>query len=127
MTILYVDDDRDDCELFTEAFHNIDQSIVCLTATDGQHALQLLAAVAELPDYIFLDVNMPVMDGKSCLVELKNNERFKNIPVVIYSTTADKDEISELYKLGASFFIHKPNNYAALCETLEMFIKPVQM
>jgi CheY-like chemotaxis protein len=79
-----------------------------------------------LPDYIFLDVNMPVKDGKQSLVELKKDERLRDIPVIICSTTADKKEIDELYDLGASSFIHKPNNFTDLCSTLNIFVKLAQ-
>jgi CheY-like chemotaxis protein len=126
MTILYADDDHDDRDLVFEAFNQIDPSIFCLVASDGKEALDILNRSRDLPDYIFLDINMPIMDGKRCLEELKKNKRFRNIPVVIYSTTKDKQEISQLYDLGASSFIHKPDNFNELCNTLDGFIKFVQ-
>ena len=126
MTILYADDDHDDRELMTEAFNTIDPSILCLIAKDGQNALEMLNETDALPDYIFLDINMPVMDGKKCLTELKKDGRLKEIPVVIYSTTTDKKEINQFYKLGASSFIHKPNNFSDLCSALNMFVRMVQ-
>jgi CheY-like chemotaxis protein len=118
MKILYADDDKDDCELVVEALEAIDPKIKCTMASDGSHALQLLQRDTELPDYIFLDVNMPVMDGKHCLLELKKDKRLKNIPVVIYSTTQDKEEIHELYAMGADAFVRKPNNFTDLCVSL---------
>lgn len=125
MTILYADDDHDDRELMSEALHKVDPSISCLTANDGQNALDILNKSSDLPDYIFLDVNMPVMDGKKCLVELKKDQRLRDIPVVIYSTTTDNTEIKQLYNLGASSFIHKPNNFSDLCSALNMFVRLV--
>lgn len=126
MTILYADDDRDDRDLMSEALTKIDPSISCIVANDGKHALDILHHNIKLPDCIFLDVNMPVMDGKKCLIELKKNRRFRTIPVVMYSTTTDKKEIDELYNLGASTFIQKPNNFTDLCDTLDIFVKLVQ-
>lgn len=127
MTILYADDDTDDRDLMFEAFNQIDPNISCLVAHDGRHVLAILNENldhnAELPDYIFLDINMPVMDGKRCLEELKKDKRLKDIPVVICSTTRDKQEIDQLYGLGAATFIHKPDNFNELCYTLNMFIK----
>jgi CheY-like chemotaxis protein len=123
MTILYADDDRDDREFMAEALSKIDPSISCQTASDGQHALELLRKSIELPDYIFLDINMPVMDGKQCLVELKNENRFKDIPVVIYSTTQNSTEINQMYRLGAASFIQKPNNFTELCSTMDLFVR----
>jgi CheY-like chemotaxis protein len=127
MTILYADDDTDDGELMREALVNIDPSISCEIASDGQHALEILRQSMELPDYIFLDINMPVMDGKQCLIELKKDEQLKDIPVVMYSTTCDSREINELYRLGASSFIQKPNDFNELCSTLNMFVKLAQV
>lgn len=125
MTILYADDDHDDRELMSEALHKVDPSISCLTANDGQNVLDILNESSDLPDYIFLDVNMPGMDGKKCLVELKKDQRLRNIPVVIYSTTTDHTEIKQLYNLGASSFIQKPNNFGDLCSALNMFVRLV--
>ena len=76
-----------------------------------------------LPDIVLLDINMPVMDGKTCLEELKKNKRLKDIPVVIYSTTRNIQEINQLYDLGASRFIHKPATFNELCATLGIFVK----
>jgi CheY-like chemotaxis protein len=122
MTILYADDDSDDSELLVEALEKIDPSIECRMANDGKHALQVLNDFEDLPDYIFLDVNMPVMDGRDCLVELKKDDRYKEIPVVIYSTTKDEDEISDLYELGAVDFLAKPNSFEELYRSLDRMI-----
>jgi CheY-like chemotaxis protein len=123
MTILYADDDVDDCDLVVEALEKIDPRINCVMATDGMEALRMLGdEEKKLPDCIFLDVNMPVMSGKSCLIELKKDDRLKEIPVVIYSTTQDKEEIRELYEMGASEFLKKPNTFTDLCISLEAVI-----
>lgn len=126
MTILYADDDVDDCELVVEALEKIDPKINCVMANDGLDALRILNEDDKLPDYIFLDVNMPVMDGKNCLIELKKDDRLKEIPVVIYSTTQDRDEIQELYAIGASEFLKKPNTFADLCVSLKAVIGKLQ-
>jgi CheY-like chemotaxis protein len=122
MTILYADDDSDDCELLVEALERIDPSIECRMANDGKHALEVLNDFDDLPDYIFLDVNMPVMDGRDCLMELKKDDRYKEIPVVIYSTTKNANEISDLYELGAVDFLAKPNTFEELYRSLDRMI-----
>lgn len=126
MTILYADDDVDDCELVVEALEKIDPGINCVMANDGLQALQMLNEEENLPDYIFLDVNMPVMNGKSCLIELKKDDRLKEIPVVIYSTTQDKEEIKELYAIGAREYLKKPNSFNDLCLSLKAVIGKLQ-
>jgi CheY-like chemotaxis protein len=126
MRILYADDDIDDCELVVEALEKIDPGIECTMVNDGQQALSLLTTDAELPDYIFLDVNMPVMDGKHCLIELKKDDRLKGIPVVIYSTSENESEIKELYAIGAQEYLKKPNSFNDLCFSLKTVISKLQ-
>ena len=119
MTVFYADDDAEDCELFTEALRQIDPEAKSIIAHDGREALAYLNNEPYLPDYIFLDINMPLVDGKKCLIEIKKNPKLKSIPVVMYSTTSDTNEISEYYKLGAHDFLIKPNNFGTLCDCLE--------
>jgi CheY-like chemotaxis protein len=114
MVILNVDDDQEDREFFCEALREIDSSIICLTAKSGTEALAILQNHMPLPDFIFLDINMPMMDGKQCLKELKTIPELKHIPVIMYSTSTDTREIKECYKLGAEDFLIKPNNYQKL-------------
>ena len=87
MTILIVDDDIDDLEIFTEAVKTISTQINCIRALDGAEAMQMLDNIN--PDIIFLDINMPGMNGAECLSLIKKNEEFKNLPVVVYSTSPD--------------------------------------
>lgn len=126
MTILYADDDKDDRELLSEALGKIDPSISCITAHDGREALSILENKETLPDYIFLDVNMPVMDGKRCLAELKKDVALRNIPVVICSTTSNAREIVDLYKMGACDFLSKANSFSELCVSLTYMISKLK-
>jgi CheY-like chemotaxis protein len=119
MTVFYADDDAEDCELFTEALHQIDPDVKSIIARDGREALAYLNNTPDLPDYIFLDINMPLVDGKKCLIEIKKSVKLRSIPVVMYSTTSDTNEIREYYKLGAHDFLIKPNNFPSLCDSLE--------
>jgi DNA-binding NtrC family response regulator len=111
LSLLIVDDDPDDRTFFIEAAKEVDEHIECITANDGQKALELLNnRFPYLPDLIFLDIRMPLLNGKKCLKELKRDERFKNIPVVIYTTSKLVEEAIELKKMGAAHFISKPPN-----------------
>jgi CheY-like chemotaxis protein len=118
MVILNVDDDPEDREFFCDALKRIDPAALCLTATSGTEALSMLQSHLPLPDYIFLDINMPMMDGKTCLMELKRIPEVKEIPVIMYSTSTDTKEIRECYKLGANDFLIKPNNFDKLVNDL---------
>lgn len=118
MTVLNVDDDLEDREFFCEALREIDPSITCLIAGSGMEALALLKNQVPLPDYIFLDINMPMMDGKQCLRALKSMPEFEGIPVIMYSTSTDSREIRECYMLGAEDFLIKPHSYEKLVNDL---------
>lgn len=123
MTILYADDDVDDCEIMKEIISQIDPTISCITASDGKEALKLLGETSILPDTVFLDVNMPVMDGRECLLAIKSNPRLRDIPVVIYSTTTNDAEKNELHRLGAFDFVHKASNFRKLQADLHHVIE----
>ena len=109
ITILLVDDDRDDRNLFLEATREVDDTIVCIAAGSGQEALLYLKDVKNpLPDYIFLDLRMPGLSGQDCLVEIKRESRLAAVPVIVYTTSRDVMESMELKKLGAAHFMSKP-------------------
>jgi CheY-like chemotaxis protein len=111
LRLMIVDDDADDRTLFVQSVKEIDDKIECVTAKDGQEALKLLSQpLFELPNFIFLDLRMPRFDGRKCLIELKKDERLKNIPIIIYTTSREVNESKELKDLGAVHFMSKPNS-----------------
>jgi CheY-like chemotaxis protein len=111
LRLMIVDDDADDRTLFVQSVKEIDDKIECIVAKDGQEALKLLSQpLFELPNFIFLDLRMPRFDGRKCLIELKKDERLKNIPIIIYTTSREVNESKELKDLGAVHFMSKPNS-----------------
>jgi CheY-like chemotaxis protein len=126
MVILIVDDDAEDIELFTQAVTEVDQSVTCIEAYNGIEALKVLKRNSWLPDYIFLDINMPLMNGRKCLEEIKMDNTYRKIPVIIYSTTSDKNQIADFKKLGADFFT-KPDSYEVLKDYLTQLLKPAEI
>jgi CheY-like chemotaxis protein len=125
MVILFVDDDLEEYDLFCEAIKTFRPATHCLYAKDGLAAIDLLHRLSALPDYIFLDINMPVMNGRECLNEIKADNRLNTIPVIMYSTTANPAEISSFEKLGAQDFIIKPSGFNQLISRLKTMLKPV--
>lgn len=121
MIILAVDDDLEDCEFFCDAIKEIDSSIVVMKARNGSDALHLLGNHLLLPDFIFLDINMPMMDGRECLLEIKKNPKLQRIPVVMYSTTNNKNEIQEYKNMGANFLV-KPSHFFKLVKSLAFIL-----
>ena len=117
------DDDPDDQQLFIEGLHEVDELCVCVTAFDGLEGLsKLFSPKVYIPDIIFLDLNMPRMNGKECLAEIKKNTLLKEVPVIIYSTSADKKDMIEAMQLGAVFFLQKPNRFEELSLALKHII-----
>lgn len=117
MYILLVEDDPDDQFIFSLAVKKINLSIDCEVVSNGRQALELLRTSQDLPSTIFMDINMPIMNGKECLIELRNDQRLKNIPVTIVSTTSDTNEIDFIKTLNADF-INKPNTLTAFQEAI---------
>ena len=119
-TILLVDDDHDDQLLFKEALSEADNTIMYRSAFNGIDALEKLSSKEiRLPELIFLDVNMPKMNGIDCLKELKKSETLKNIPVMMYSTSSFSEYKKECFENGAIDYIVKPDDYKQLCLKLK--------
>lgn len=109
--LLIVDDDPDDRNLFIAAVKEVEESMICITADNGQQALELLNnKETPLPDFIVLDLRMPRYSGKTCLSAIKADTRLKNIPVFIYTTSNNVEESNELARMGACHFMTKPGN-----------------
>lgn len=123
MVILIVDDDPEDIELFVQAVAEVDESVNCVEAYNGIEALKILKRSSWMPDYIFLDINMPLMNGRRCLEEIKLDSIYSKIPVIIYSTTSDKNQIEACRKMGADF-LTKPDSFEVLKQYLRQLLKP---
>lgn len=118
---LLADDDADDASLFCEALTRIAPTVKCLTVENGRQVFDLLSGhQTERPHVIFLDINMPIMDGWECLRKLKENSDYRNIPAIIYSTSSARKDIEMAYSLGAFLFLTKPEDFQELCEILEI-------
>jgi CheY-like chemotaxis protein len=118
-----IDDDEDDREIFALALEKADGSYSCITAKNGPDALAILNAdVAAIPDFIFVDLNMPLMHGKECLQHIKGNARFVNTPVIIYTTSSYNRDVEETRQLGASHFLVKPPGLSLLTKSLKRIL-----
>jgi CheY-like chemotaxis protein len=118
-TFLIIDDDPDDRRLFQEALHDTNIPFECWTAVNGEDGLRRLRSEENrLPDFIFLDLNMPIMDGKQCLAELKKDPRLKDIPVIIFSTSSAPKDIEDTKQLGSSYYLPKPTDFQKLCDEI---------
>jgi CheY-like chemotaxis protein len=106
--ILLADDDKDDHYFFARALKALPIPTDLVTVEDGEKLMTYLTENSEqLPNVLFLDLNMPRKNGSECLSEIKLNKKFKQLPVIIYSTSLYKEVADELYKKGASYYIRK--------------------
>ena len=124
---LLADDDADDTHLFCEALKEIDPLIICYCAIDGKKVLDILQNKEfKKPQVIFLDINMPGMNGWECLKQLKNKEEFKHIPVLIYSTSSHQKEANIALDMGALCLFTKPTYFKELKDILKILVANVE-
>lgn len=119
LVIFYADDDEDDREFFCEAIDELYDSSKLVTLEDGDGLLNALRNPPPTPSLVFLDLNMPGKTGFDVLKEIRTLERFKNIPVIVVSTSSDEKTISITKELGANYYIPKPTDYDDLKKSLK--------
>ncbi|OSZ81073.1 response regulator [Chitinophagaceae bacterium IBVUCB2] len=114
--ILLADDDEDDCTFFKEAMDDLPFSVTIMTVSDGVQLMKFLSDTSSinLPDILFLDLNMPRKSGFECLSDIKSIDKLKHLPVIIFSTSLDLDVVDLLYKRGAIYYIRKPGDFSKL-------------
>lgn len=111
--LVIADDDLDDQLLFKEAIEDFPGSVNLNTVADGCQLMTLLQ-LENLPDLIFLDLNMPNKNGMECLAEIRSDNRLTHVPVIIFSTSKDKRDIDACYEGGANLFFSKPHKFETL-------------
>ncbi len=121
MHILLADDDREDFMIFQDAANMTPHEITLTYAANWMDLWRVL--MKNLPDVLFLDLNMPVKDGFDCLKTIRENNRFDLLPIVIYSTSINKQDIDKAYEFGANFFIVKPNTTEGLTNVLHCIVE----
>lgn len=124
--ILLIDDDIEDHEIFMDALKEIGPELTCFCTTDGEGVLKLLSekTIAK-PDILFIDLNMPKINGKQLLQKLKIITHLQDIPVVMYSTFFGESDIEEITRSGAAYYIIKPTRFADLCAALKNVIAKI--
>jgi CheY-like chemotaxis protein len=116
--ILLVEDDHDDRRTFSDAMARIDNSLEIIIAENGAAALDVLHRCNPLPEAIFVDINMPVMNGIECLQQIKKNALWFNIPVFVISTSAATRARDNALLAGAEAYIVKPSRFEGFVEEL---------
>ena len=115
LNILLADDDEDDRMLFADAISEVKVKTKLNMVNDGEQLITYLHEnEANLPDFLFLDLNMPKKNGIECLEEIRRCEKLKHLSIAIYSTSNAEKDIEETFVKGANVYIRKPNSYNEL-------------
>jgi CheY-like chemotaxis protein len=114
--LLVVEDNDEDYDALVRAFDRIGEPVRIVRAPDGDAALDALrgTAVPQLPALVLLDLNLPGSDGREILVELKGTAHLRQLPIVIFSASADPATVAECYREGASGYLVKPFEFERL-------------
>ncbi|REH02025.1 response regulator [Flavobacterium aquicola] len=121
--ITLADDDEDDRLFFIDAFEELKINTVVNTVNNGRELLNYINDPETiLPNIIFLDLNMPILNGIESLKEIKQNERFKDIVIAIYSTSSSDQDVEDTFVLGANIYIKKPSNFDSLKKVLSEIV-----
>ncbi len=124
ISILIAEDDADDRFLLQAAFHENGFNDKLHFVENGVELVDYLNTISNsgneviMPRFILLDLNMPKKDGREVLKEIKQNIAFKKIPVIVFSTTNNEQEMRRCYELGANSYITKPNSFENLIKTV---------
>jgi CheY-like chemotaxis protein len=121
--ILLIDDDKDDQLNFCRSVNEIDPAIECLIANNGMEAMLHLRTINPKPELIFLDLNMPLMNGYEYLEELREQKIYNHIPIVIFTTSNTDEDRERCKKLGVSEFMVKPTDVEVLKKKLKQIFE----
>lgn len=116
--ILIAEDDPDDRALLREALRDCRLPNPVAFVQDGEKLMDFLKSERRPPGLIILDLNMPRKDGRETLAELKGNEEWRSIPVIVLSTSQADEDVRQSYLLGASSFITKPVEFGSLVKIM---------
>ncbi|RYJ42538.1 response regulator [Flavobacterium beibuense] len=123
LTVFYTDDDQEDIDFFREIIDIIDSNVKVVTQRNGEELLKALNNPPPTPYLVFLDINMPGMNGLETLKRVRESDQHKNLPVVMFSTTSDDITIQQSKELGASFYVPKSGAFDKLKKSIEHTLK----
>jgi CheY-like chemotaxis protein len=118
-SILIADDDEDDKFLLKSAFEESGIDAPLSFVDNGQELMDFLQKAKRLPSIILLDLNMPKKDGREALKEIKENPKYRSIPILILTTSNSPEDIRNCYFLGANCFITKPSTFEGLMRVID--------
>lgn len=128
LRVLLTDDDKGDRLVFEEIFEEMDRDTSVHMVHDGRQLMDYLTKPnTPLPHIIFLDLNMPDMNGIECLKEIRKSEKYSDISIAVYSTSTSEKDIENTFRYGANIYITKPSDYNELKKVLIKSLSAVHM
>jgi CheY-like chemotaxis protein len=120
--ILYADDDLDDKTWVSEANKVLNDSLDIAFVENGREVFEWLEKFKDLPALIVLDLNMPVLDGRQTLQKLKSSQAYKDIPVIIVTTSSNRVDVEICKRLGAALYLVKPDRHAGWQQIIKQLV-----
>ncbi|MFN8310482.1 MAG: response regulator [Chitinophagales bacterium] len=115
--VLIADDDIDDHTLYRYAMKEVvPEGLLEIVADGTQLMRKLMDATIPPPDIILLDLNMPLMNGLECLIQIRKTASLKHLPVIIFSTSDHENDIAATFEQGANLYVKKPGNFSGLTD-----------
>jgi CheY-like chemotaxis protein len=115
LNIFLADDDIIDRQLFKEALEELPVSAKLTTFENGELLMERLTKKeSKIPDVLFLDLNMPRKNGYVTLGEIKRNNELDSLPVIIFSSAFEKNQVNQVFRDAAHYYIRKPNDFSEL-------------
>jgi len=128
LSVLLTDDDEGDRLVFKEIFDEMDRVTSVHMVNDGKQLMDFLTKEDNpLPHIIFLDLNMPNMNGLECLKKIRKVDRYSDISIAIYSTSTSEKDIENTFLHGANIYITKPSDYRELKQVLAKSLSAVRL
>ena len=121
--IFLADDDRDDIEFFNAALEEICNTCNITVSLNGEELIDNLRKAAILPDIIFIDVNMPRIDGLTALATIKEMPALVSVPIIVCSTSSSMLSISRAYERGANYYFVKPSSFNSLKGNIQRLLE----
>ena len=117
LKILLVDDDQEEYEFITSAFENLTVNAEVVQVQDCSDVAETIRS--HNPDMVFIDINMPSINGIDCLKSVRADSRFENLPIIIYSTSNNVSDIQDSFNHKANLYVVKPNTFNKLTASLQ--------
>jgi len=118
--VMIAEDDNDDYYIFSVAIEELSITVVLTRAENGDLLIRLLED--KVPDILFLDLMLPGKDGRKCLKEIRSNHKYDSLPVIMYTSLKDVEQIEFCYRQGANLYVIKPTGFSDLKDVLERIL-----